>query len=198
MTTQPVFQEFPVDAALNPRRSEIWVRKFAQADLAAVRVISTSARTRLGRFGAVTISRLGNGWFYPILAVLIFARWGVSGYRMIALAALNAALSHVAYPIIKRTVGRLRPYKVDPGLPCLLATQDEYSFPSGHVMTCVGVLVPVVMLWPAATVAAIVMAGSMAWSKIATAHHYPSDVIGGVLLGAGVSYPISLGVLTLW
>jgi len=36
------------------------------------------------------------------------------GKRMIFLAAVNAALMHILYPIIKRRVKRLRPFKVDP------------------------------------------------------------------------------------
>ncbi|HYA80522.1 MAG TPA: phosphatase PAP2 family protein [Methylocystis sp.] len=31
----------------------------------------------------------------------------------------------------------------------------------------------------------------MAWSRIATGHHYPSDVAAGVALGVGVGYPLS-------
>jgi undecaprenyl-diphosphatase len=37
---------------------------------------------------------------------------------------------------------------------------------------------------------------SMAWSRIATAHHYPSDVVAGIALGAVVAGPLSAYALT--
>jgi undecaprenyl-diphosphatase len=178
-------------------RATFWVSKFVEADLAAVRAISAVAeRSPAGRMFAVAISKLGNGAIYPILAAIILAAWGWDdGKRMIFLAAVNAALMHILYPIIKRRVKRLRPFKVDPRLPCLLDTLDEHSFPSGHAMTLTGVLAPVVLLWPAAAVSAILMACCMAWSRVATGHHYPSDVVAGVMLGVGAGYILSVNLL---
>lgn len=175
-----------------------WMKKIGEADLEAVRIVSRSAKSPVGRHGAVAITKLGNGWIYPMLAILIIGRWGLVGYRMIALAALNALLTHLLYPVIKRRFHRERPYEVDPRLRCLLPTLDEHSFPSGHSMTFAGVIVPIVILWPAMTAAAILMACGLAWSRVATAHHYPSDVVAGIFLGAGVGYPISLGVMSYW
>jgi undecaprenyl-diphosphatase len=177
-----------------PQAAE-WVAKFLEADLNAVRIVSRTANHSGARLFAVAVSKLGNGWIYPILAAIVFAAWGLAGYRIIVLAAANAALMHCLYPIIKRRFRRLRPFKVDPKLPSLLNTLDEHSFPSGHAMTLTGVLAPIVILWPAMAISAIVMACCMAWSRVATAHHYPSDVVAGALLGVGVSYPISICVV---
>jgi undecaprenyl-diphosphatase len=117
---------------------------------------------------------------------------------MILIAGVNAGLMHVLYPIIKRRIKRLRPFKVDPRLPSLLKTLDEHSFPSGHAMTLTGVLTPVVLLWPAMAIAAVGMALCMAWSRIATGHHYPSDVFAGAALGVGLGYPLSVCCLACW
>jgi undecaprenyl-diphosphatase len=179
-------------------RVAIWVGKFLEADLQAVRIASRLAESSMARFCAVSITKLGNGWLYPILAALIFVRWGFSGCRMIVLAGLNAALVHSVYPVIKRRFHRKRPYEVDQGIPCLLSTMDKHSFPSGHAMTLTSVFVPIVILWPAMTMSAIVMTCCLAWSRMATAHHFPSDVFAGVLLGAGVSYPISACIIFFW
>ena len=102
------------------------------------------------------------------------------------------------YPIIKRRFGRKRPFQSDPRLPSLLRTLDDHSFPSGHAMTLTGVLAPIVIAWPATTLSAGLLLLSMAWSQIATAHHYPSDVAAGVALGAGLSYPLARGILAYW
>jgi undecaprenyl-diphosphatase len=65
-------------------------------------------------------------------------------------------------------------------------------------MTLTGVLAPIVIAWPSATLSAGVLLLSMAWSRIATGHHYPSDVAAGVALGAALSYPLASGVLAYW
>jgi len=37
----------------------------------------------------------------------------------------------------------------------------------------------------------------MAWSRVATGHHYPSDVAAGVALGVGLGYALSVNLLAL-
>jgi undecaprenyl-diphosphatase len=188
----------PAGAGLSAPTSRIavWAARFLEADLAAVRAISQSADTRIGRAAAVAISKLGNGYIYPILLAVVLFAWGwEEGRRMLLLGALNAALMHLLYPIIKHKIKRLRPFKVDPQLPSLLKTLDEHSFPSGHAMTITGVLTPVVLLWPAAALSAALLSLCMFWSRVATGHHYPSDVAAGAMLGVGLGYPIALLVL---
>ncbi len=157
----------------------------------AVRTASRSARPRPLKALAIALPKLGNGWIYPALALAILAKWRLAGLKIILAAALSALLLHSIYPVIKRWFGRRRPFEAAPELPSLLATLDAHSFPSGHTMTMVGVLTPIVMLWPAATFSAVAMAIGMGWSRIATAHHYPSDVLAGAALGVGVSYPLT-------
>jgi undecaprenyl-diphosphatase len=176
----------------------IWAERLRAADLAAVHLFSRSARSKLTRLLAIAISKLGNGWIYLILLPLVFWGLGRSGWHIVALAGANAALLHSLYPVIKRRFGRKRPFHVDATLPSLLKTLDESSFPSGHAMTLTGVLTPIVLAWPAMTISAALLILSMAWSRIATAHHYPSDVVAGVALGAGLAYPVSSYVLAFW
>jgi undecaprenyl-diphosphatase len=183
--------------AVNVDRSQ-WFGRVLDADLAAVRLISRSARPTVGRASAVVISKLGNGWIYPILGLIIFESFGRAGLRVAVLAGLNAALLHCLYPYIKRRIGRPRPFRVDPHLRSLLAVLDEHSFPSGHVMTLSGVLVPVVLVWHAAAVSAAGLLLVMSWSRIATAHHYPSDILAGALLGIVLASPLTFGLLSVW
>ena len=188
------------DASSEPQTlaAATWGQRLFELDLAAVHLFSRTARSALGRFLAVAISKLGNGWIYLILAPIVLIGLGWQGTHVAALAGLNAALLHMLYPLIKRRFGRKRPFQTDPRLPSLLRTLDDHSFPSGHAMTLTGVLSPIVIAWPAATLSAGVLLLSMAWSRIATAHHYPSDVAAGVALCATLSYPLASGVLAYW
>jgi undecaprenyl-diphosphatase len=168
-----------------------WLQRLIDADLAVVHLFSRSARPKATRFLAIGVSKLGNGWIYPILLTIVFLGLGRQGWHVVLLAAANAALLHILYPIIKRRFRRKRPFHIDAGLPSLLKTLDEHSFPSGHAMTLTGVLAPIVLAWPAMSVSAIVLVISMAWSRVATAHHYPSDVIAGIALGLVLAFPLS-------
>jgi undecaprenyl-diphosphatase len=181
------------DASSDPQTgaSAQWLQRLFDADLAAVHLFSRSARPTAIRHLAIGVSKLGNGWIYLVLLPLVFWGLGWNGWHVVLLAGLNAALLHMLYPVLKRRFRRKRPFHVDDRLPSLLKTLDEHSFPSGHAMTITGVLAPIVLAWPAMTVSAIVIVLSMAWSRIATAHHYPSDVVAGVALGASLAWPLS-------
>jgi undecaprenyl-diphosphatase len=169
-----------------------WIKKLGDADLAAVHLLAGTARSTFGRLLAISISKLGNGWIYLILAPIVLLGLGRQGGQVLLLATINAALLHCLYPILKRIFCRKRPFHIDPRLPSLLKTLDEHSFPSGHAMTLTGVLAPIVIAWPAMTVSAAILVISMAWSRVATAHHYPSDVAAGAALGVGLAYPLSI------
>ena len=172
-----------------------WTSRLLEADLNLVRMLNAEGSALL-RPTAIVISKLGNGWIYLFLAAWVFWEWGWDGGKLMALlAGVNAAALHLLYPVIKRRFKRPRPFAVDPSLPSLLRTLDEHSFPSGHAMTLVGVLTPIVLLWPAAVVSAVIMACGMFWSRIATGHHYPSDVLAGATLGVGLSYCLSSSIL---
>ena len=172
-----------------------WASHLLEADLNLVRRLNAEG-SALGKPAAVVISKLGNGWIYLFLAAGIFGLLGWDGGKLMALlAGVNAAVLHMLYPVIKKRFKRPRPFAVDPSLPSLLRTLDEHSFPSGHAMTLVGVLTPIVLLWPAAFLSAVVMACGMSWSRIATGHHYPSDVLAGVTLGGGLGYFLSSSIL---
>ena len=81
----------------------------------------------------------------------------------------------------------------------LLETLDEHSFPSGHVMTLTAALVPIVLALPATLPLSLGAWCAMAWARLASAHHYPSDIFAGAGIALVVSYPLSryglLGVL---
>ena len=64
-------------------------------------------------------------------------------------------------------------------------------------MTLTGVLTPIVIAWPSMSYSAFALVMSMAWSRIATAHHFPSDVIAGITMGLGIAYPLSVYALPL-
>ena len=115
------------------------------ADVWVLRLFVASARTASGRRLAVAVSRIGNGGLYPALAALMILGCGARGCYVMIAAAVNVGLMHSVYPTIKRRAARQRPFQAHSDLKPLLATLDEHSFPSGHVMTLTAALVPIVV-----------------------------------------------------
>jgi undecaprenyl-diphosphatase len=99
---------------------------------------------------------------------------------------------HGFYPFVKRRVGRARPYQADATLHTLFDVLDEYSFPSGHTMTLSAALMPIIYTIPGSATLAAGIIGVMGWARVASAHHYPSDVCAGAIIGGGLSYAASM------
>ena len=166
--------------------------RLATWEMAFVRQHVAAARTPGVKTIALVLNHLGNGWLYPLLAGLL---WWAHPEVFGAIAAPGGAAaiaSHAVYPWIKRAVARDRPCQKDPALPSLLRVLDRYSFPSGHCMTITAVAIPVCAALPQLTAPAALACALVAWARVAAAHHYPTDIVAGIALGAVVSVPITL------
>jgi len=162
-----------------------------RADIWLVRLCAETTRRSLARQSAIAFSRVGNGFLYPVLAAILILIYGARGQTLIVIAIVNIGLLHCLYPVIKKWTARPRPYHTHPDLAPLLRPLDEHSFPSGHAMTLTAALVPIALVSSHALLTSLALWGAMAWARLASAHHYPSDVLGGTAIGLIVSYPIS-------
>jgi undecaprenyl-diphosphatase len=132
----------------------------------------------------LVITRLSNGILYPVVAVAVLGMCGRPIIPAVMLAMSTIMLAHLCYPIIKSYFGRLRPFDRDPSIPSLLKPLDRYSFPSGHVMTATAAFLPLSGAEPAFLPIAALAVWLIGWARLSAGHHYPSDVIGGILLGS--------------
>ncbi len=170
-------------------------RMFITADRAEIDVVArTVAFARRWRLTALAriVTRLGNGWLYPIAAALLLLTSFQPAVRCIVAAALSLALAFTIYPPLKRLLARNRPCHYDRRLATLVAPLDRHAFPSGHAMTAAAFGVPMVFAAPAVA-APIVIGGCLlvSWSRIALGHHYVSDILAGTLIGAAIASAVS-------
>lgn len=143
------------------------------------------------RHATIAVNLLGNGWLYPLIGVALALSGLAHAWRIVAASLLATGASHAIYAVVKRVVGRRRPFERDSFLQPLARVLDRYSFPSGHCMTLTAVLTPIVHAAPALQPAAVAALVILSWCRLAAAHHYPSDVLAGIAAGAAVAIPLA-------
>ena len=100
---------------------------------------------------------------------------------------LAVAAPGLTVSIVKRVIGRLRPWAFDSqghlAFNPAAWTPDAASFPSGHATTAFAAAVVFAALWPRARIPFLVLAALAALARIVLDAHYTSDAIGGAIVG---------------
>jgi undecaprenyl-diphosphatase len=137
---------------------------------------------------AATWLGMGAGvWFSLALLAMVWPRHRAAATRSILALAITLGVND---QIVKPLVARSRPFEhvVSDARVIQHPRPITPSFPSGHSAAALAGAVSLARVWPQARWALAVLAALIAYSRIYVGVHFPSDVLGGLLLGAGVAW----------
>jgi membrane-associated phospholipid phosphatase len=161
--------------------------RFDDRVLISIQEHRTPAQTGVFRFLSHTIHYANAG----IPAGLLIA--GIAnkdkGMRQNALyVASSTASTYLFTGLIKLIVKRPRPYIANKAIQPLYQAR-QYSFPSGHSSTTFASATALSVVYPRwyVIVPSFAWSSSVAYSRMYLGVHYPTDVLGGALLGSGTA-----------
>ena len=85
---------------------------------------------------------------------------------------------------LKPMIGRVRPFAVNPNVTLLITPPADASFPSGHTASSFAAVCALKaggsrLWWPA-----LLLAAAIAFSRLYLYAHWPTDILGGIAVGA--------------
>lgn len=157
-----------------------------QRELALCQLINSSLRFRPVQGYFKVVSRLGDGWFWYALILVMPLLRPADGLALALLMVANGLICTLAYKYLKSRLVRERPFISFPSISCGTPPLDRYSFPSGHTLhavcftTVIGIMAPTLLL------PLLPFTLSVAASRVVLGLHYPSDVVAGAMIGGGL------------
>ena len=138
--------------------------------------------------GGLVTGDLGESYNYAMpVAELLAGRVGVTA----ALAAMSFALILdliCCNIVLKPLVGRIRPFLVNTAVELLTAPPADASFPSGHTAASFAAVFALRASGSPLWKPALVLAAGIAFSRLYLYVHWPTDVLGGILVGAAAGW----------
>jgi undecaprenyl-diphosphatase len=139
----------------------------------------------------IWLTQIGREVFWPIAIISMFIFGGWTGKKTAVVIAITMLVLIPLGALAKDIVARPRP--VIPKSDFLIAADKEYAFPSGHALIVSAGAAGALLLFrdtPRKLVISIILsieAALVCISRVYVGGHYPLDVVGGILLGVGVS-----------
>lgn len=169
-------------------------------DLALFRVVNSGLKNPF--FDWVLPWFSANVLFLPALLVLAIGlvRWGGTRGRLLLFFLLLTFVlgDPVIVNSLKKLISRPRPFAAVPDLHLMVGRGSSGSMPSAHAANwCAGALVAAVF-YRRSLAFMLPLAMLVCLSRVYVGAHYPSDVLGGALLGTSYAALVLWGSQALW
>ena len=132
-------------------------------------------------------SKLGDGIVWYTLLLVLPLLYGAPAIRPAICMALTGVLGAAVYKALKLVVVRERPFITHIRIAMGTAPLDRYSFPSGHTLHAVSFTWQAIAHFPELGWVLAPLAALIAASRVVLGLHYPTDVLAGAAIGAGLA-----------
>lgn len=136
----------------------------------------------------VFITNLGNSgaiWIMIGVLLLFVPKYRKGGVIVLAALLLQLLLGNM---ILKNLFERPRPCWINDSVSLLIKVPRDYSFPSGHTMSAFAASAALYFTNKKLGIAGFVLAAAIAFSRLYLYVHYPTDILGGMILGVLVAF----------
>jgi len=135
----------------------------------------------------IFFTNLGDGgviWIALAIILLFFKKTRKCGFLMLISMLCGLVIGN---GILKNLIKRSRPCWIDTSITLLISNPTDYSFPSGHTLASFEAAVMILLHNKKAGLVALVLAVIIAFSRMYLFVHFPSDILGGAILGSAIS-----------
>lgn len=135
-----------------------------------------------------------NNWYIAYI-ILLGISWTKGGKRgkiaVVGVILLIIASDQTGYRLLKEFFARPRPCDILADVITPIGCTGTYSFPSNHALNNFAAAFFFYKLFPKLKWILFITAGLVAISRVYLGLHYPSDIIGGALIGIAFGYIFS-------
>ncbi len=139
-----------------------------------------------------------NNWYitYVILLGISFFKGGTKGkLAVLGVILLIIFTDQTGYRILKEYFARPRPCNALSDVITPLGCTGSFSFPSNHALNNFAAAIFFYRLFPKLKWVLFITASLISISRVYLGLHYPSDILGGAIIGLVFGYIFASGVL---
>ncbi|HEX3941393.1 MAG TPA: phosphatase PAP2 family protein [Acidobacteriaceae bacterium] len=160
----------------------VW-NQIQSSDHRVMRRVHRWGAPRWFRIFMVSSTRLGDGWLWHGMGIVLAIFGGAERFRAIGAGAVAAGAGILLFRFLKKVSKRQRPCEIEPHCWAVTTPPDQFSFPSGHTITAFAVSVAIGSFYPDLQWWLLLAAASVAASRIFLGMHFLSDVLAGSAIG---------------
>ena len=141
----------------------------------------------------VAITSLGNAglmWIGIAIFLLFIKKTRKCGFLMLISMILGLIIGN---GFLKNVLQRQRPCWLDSNIPLLIPNPHDYSFPSGHTLASFEAAIMICLHNKKWGGISLVLAAIIAFSRMYLFVHFPTDILGGIMLGTAISLAVYYG-----